>query len=113
MNGKRWALVFAGVFLLCVLAAVAVHRFQPKTVQVYSEGKLLYSLDLRQDTVVTVETEKGTNVITVKNGAVAVTAADCPDGICMKRGFCTGGAPIVCLPHGLVVQFSGEQDVDG
>ena len=43
---------------------------------------------------------------------MAVTEATCPDHYCMKRGFCDGGAQIVCLPHRLVLKFVGESEVD-
>ena len=66
----------------------------------------------RVDQQLTVESENGTNVITVKDGKVAVTEADCPDGYCMERGFCSGGAQIVCLPNRLVLHFIGQSDVD-
>jgi hypothetical protein len=54
----------------------------------------------------------GHNVVTVKGGKVAVTEATCPDHYCMKRGYCDGGADIVCLPNRLVLKFIGEQEVD-
>ena len=59
------------------------------------------------------ETGHGTNTVTVKDGKIAVTAASCPDSYCMKRGFCQGGAQIVCLPNRLVIEFVGSQTVDG
>ena len=56
---------------------------------------------------------EGTNTVTVKNGKVAVTEADCPDHYCMKRGYCDSGAQIVCLPNRLVLTFTGASEVDG
>ena len=53
------------------------------------------------------------DIWTLAGGKIAVTAADCPDGYCMDRGFCDGGAPIVCLPHKLVIEFMGRQEIDG
>ena len=82
------------------------------TVQVYSEGKLLHTLPLSVDREVTVTSSHGTNVVTVKDGKVAVTEADCPDHYCVKRGFCDRGTSIVCLPNRLVLQFTGKQAVD-
>jgi len=54
----------------------------------------------------------GHNVVTVKDGRIAVTQANCPDHYCMDRGFCNSGSPIVCLPNRLVIEFSGEQEID-
>lgn len=81
--------------------------------EIWSEGKLLYTLPLTQDREVTVQTDRGTNVITIKDGKIAVTDADCPDHYCMDRGFCASGAQIVCLPNRLVIRFVGQQELDG
>lgn len=80
--------------------------------QVWSEGKLLYTLDLRINREVTVATQRGSNTLTVKDGKIAVTHADCPDHYCMDRGFCAGGSQIVCLPNRLVIKFLAETEID-
>lgn len=114
MKSKTWILLFVVMALLC--AGLSLWLFAPgqeaAMVQVYSEGKLLHTLPLSVDQEVTVTSSRGTNVVTVKGGKVAVTEADCPDHYCMDRGFCGGGAQIVCLPNRLVLQFSGQQAVD-
>ncbi len=114
MKTRSWILLIAGVLAVCVALSVVLLLPQPdaKYAKVYSRGKLVHTLDLSVDREVVVTTELGTNVITVKDGAVAVTQADCPDGYCMDRGFCKSGVQIVCLPHQLVIQFAGEPDVD-
>lgn len=115
MKTKYWILLIAGVLVACAL--LSVWFFAPgesaRAVQVYSEGKLLYTLPLQVDTQITVTTSRGTNTVTVENGKVAVTQADCPDGHCMARGWCSSGAQIVCLPHRLVLNFTGTQPIDG
>ncbi len=115
MKTKYWITIFVVMLVLCLgLSLPLFLPGQPMTyAEVYSEGKLLYTLDLSQDRELTVATEKGTNVITVRDGKVAVTRADCPDGHCMQRGFCNSGVQLVCLPHELVIRFTGEADVDG
>lgn len=115
MKTKTWILWISLVLLLCV--GLSFWLLLPGTpadaVQVFSEGKLLYTLPLNTDTQVTVATALGTNVVTVKDGKVAVTEADCPDHYCMDRGWCNSGAQIVCLPNRLVLEFTGEQSIDG
>ena len=61
----------------------------------------------------TVTVENGTNTITVKDGKIAVTEADCPDQYCVRQGFCNGGKQSVCLPHKMVISFMGESEIDG
>ena len=114
MKTKVWIGIFAVVLVVCgALSLLLLLPGQDAVfVQVRSEGKLLYTLPLSVDQQLTVTGENGTNVITVKDGKVAVTEADCPDGYCMDRGFCSGGAQIVCLPNRLVLHFTGDSDVD-
>ena len=104
----------AVMVIVCVGFIVAL--FTPSeavAVKVISEGKVLHMLPLSEDTRLEIVSSKGTNVVTVRGGKVAVTQADCPDKYCMDRGFCAGGAQIVCLPNRLVLDFVGTQTVDG
>ena len=80
--------------------------------EVTSHGRPIRTVDLKIDQEFTVTDDTGFNVITVQGGKIAVTQADCPDGYCVDRGFCNSGTQIVCLPHGLVITFLGETEVD-
>lgn len=114
MKTKLWIGILAGVVAVC--AALSLWLLRPTravAVEVWSEGKLLQTLSLTDAQTVTVETATGKNIVTVRDGKVAVTEADCPDRYCMKRGWCSGGAQIVCLPNRLVLKFVGETPVDG
>ena len=115
MKSKTWALVLAAMLILCIGLSLFLFRNggAASQAEIWSEGKLLYTLDLRVDQQITVENGGGVNVVTVKDGAIAVTEADCPDHYCMKRGYCDGGAQIVCLPNRLVIHFVGAQKLDG
>lgn len=115
MKTKTWIWLLGAVLVLCLglslwllLPGKAASR-----AEVWSDGELLYVLELSVDQEITVQTELGSNTVTVKDGAIAVTKADCPDHYCMDRGFCTGGAQIVCLPNRLVIKFVGQQEIDG
>ncbi len=115
MKTTTWIWLISATLALCL--ALSVWTLWPKEssgyAEVWSEGKRIHLLDLSVDRIVTVTTEKGTNVITVRDGKIAVTEADCPDGYCKDRGYCAGGLQIVCLPHELVIRFPGESEVDG
>ena len=115
MKNRIWIIVIGVILAICL--ALSAWLLWPGEsaayAQVWSEGKLLHTLPLSIDRQITVTTDKGTNVITVKDGHIAVTDADCPDGYCMDRGFCSGGLQIVCLPNELEIRFLGEQEVDG
>ena len=115
MKTKGWMILIAVVLLaaVCLSLWFLRPRADAAFVEVWPDGKLLYELDLATDRQFTVEGENGTNVITVRNGKIAVTEADCPDHYCMDRGFCAGGVQIVCLPNRLVIRFVTEQELDG
>lgn len=114
MKTKTWVVILTLVLILSAgLSLWLLRPGQASRAEIWSEGKLLYTLELSVDQTVTVDSSYGTNVITVRNGKIAVTEADCPDGYCMDRGFCGGGAQIVCLPNRLVIRFVDGQSVDG
>ena len=49
----------------------------------------------------------------VEPGAISVTAADCPDRVCVSQGrISQSGMPIACVPHRLVIQIEGGE-LDG
>ena len=115
MKTRFWIILFAVILAVCVLLSFFFwgNSSPAEAVQVTSDGILLYTLPLSIDREVIIKTEHGTNTVTVKNGKVAVTEADCPDHYCMKRGYCDSGAQIVCLPNRLVLTFAGASEVDG
>ena len=63
----------------------------------------------------TFEDESGRNVVTVEQGRVRVSEADCPDQICVNQGWITDGTiPVICLPHRFMVEIIGTGgDLDG
>ena len=114
MKTRYWVLLLSGLLLVCgLLGFWLLQPGEADFAEVYSDGELLYRLDLRVDQTKTVAGAYGTNVITVREGKLAVTQADCPDGYCMDRGYCSGGAQIVCLPNRLVIRFINTGEIDG
>lgn len=66
-----------------------------------------YSLDTPVDTTLQLDGD-GTNRLVIRDGRAYVTAANCPDQICVKHaGISHVGESIVCLPHKLVVRIEG------
>ena len=115
MKTKTWILLIVILLVLCLgLSLFALAPGDASThAQITSDGKLLKTVDLRIDQEFTVTGEKsGTNVVTVRDGKIAVTSASCPDHYCMNRGFCDSGADIVCLPNRLVIHFTEAQEID-
>ena len=114
MKNKYWIAIFAVLFVLCLALVFLPNNSAPaQTAQVVSDGKVIRILNLNMPQEFTVEVAGGYNTVTVRDGKVAVTAADCPDQYCVRQGFCNSGKQIVCLPHKLVISFLGESEIDG
>ena len=114
MKTKHFIVIFAVILVVC--AGLSLWLFMPgedaAMVEIWSDGVLIDTWSLAVNQSITIDYDGGYNVVTIQNGKVAVTEANCPDQYCVKRGFCDGGAQIVCLPHRLVLKFVGEQEVD-
>lgn len=110
MKTKHWILLFAVIIALCL---GVMFFFSPAEnaafAEIYSQGELVTTVSLAMDQQIDIG---GHNTVTVKDGKIAVTWADCPDHYCIDRGFCSGGTDIVCLPNRLVISFLGEQELD-
>jgi len=116
MKTKYWIAVLAVIFVLCGISGwyLMISREDAFRAEIVSNGEVVQTVDLATAATYKVTTEDGGyNLITVKDGKIAVTEASCPDHYCMMRGFCAGGTEIVCLPNRLVIRFLGEQEIDG
>ena len=115
MKTRTWIILISALLIVCV--GLSVWLMMPgqeaQVAEIWLDGKLYKTVDLKLDQAFVVESQRGSNTVTVKDGKIAVTAADCPDHYCMDRGYCAGGTQIVCLPNRLVIRFLGEQEIDG
>lgn len=75
------------------------------------DGETVAELDLTQDTeLVLNDGNGGSNTITVHNGQISVTDANCPDLVCVRTGAISQtGEVIACLPHKLIITISSDQ----
>ena len=115
MKTKHWALLLGAVFLL-LAGIVSWQYLGAKTAshaEIWVDGVLTQAVDLSRDGEYRIESAQGWNQLTVSGGKLAVTAASCPDGDCVRCGAKNSGAPIVCLPNRLSIRFSDDGGVDG
>ena len=114
MKTRTWIILLCALLLGSLLACIPLLSSKPAgRAKITSDGEVVSIVDLKVNQEFTVQSDRGgSNTITVKDGAIAVTAAECPDHYCMKRGFCDGGTQIVCLPNRLVITFLEEAEVD-
>ena len=107
---------FAAVVLIC--AAVMAVRFAAtsgnKTAVITLDGEVIREIELdkiSEPVEFDVTSDGHTNRVRAERGRIRVVSADCPDKICVNRGWTDSGAlPIVCLPHKLTIEIKGGAD---
>lgn len=115
---KKRDIVLAAVLLILGITGVLIVKYGLKsgnTADIYIDDKLVQTIDLSVDDEYTFQTDKGSNTVEVRNGAVSMKSADCPDKVCVRMGTKNrNGETITCLPHKLVIEVHGgqEQEVD-
>lgn len=106
------------IFIFCIISAVIVsyllvnkkNASKYDTVTVMQNGKLYCTKPLNTDCEFTVG---NTNTVTVKNGYVYMSAADCPDKLCIKQGKISDSSKkIICLPNKIIVEVTKNSDID-
>lgn len=115
---KRYIL---GLVAVAVLAAAGIAVWlvmknaptENPTAEIYQNGELIRVLPLSEDCEFTISCTEGSNTVTVRDGAIMISSADCPDKVCVKTGAISGGAvPIVCLPHRLEIRVKSGDSID-
>lgn len=115
---KKRDIVLAAVLLILGIVGVLIVKYGLKTgstADVYIDDKLVQTLDMSVDDEYTFQTDKGSNTVEVRNGAVSMKSADCPDKVCVRMGTKNrNGETITCLPHKMVIEVhcGQEQEVD-
>lgn len=114
MKTKFWLLFFSVLcVILAVLSVVLLYGGEgAEYAEVYSDGTLVVRLDLSMDTEYRVDFGGGWNLLTVRDGKIAVTDASCASRDCVRHAPADHGAPIVCLPNHLAIKFTNSSDYD-
>lgn len=118
-SNKFWIAALSALVLVSAGAWLALRGSGGVQARIYSGGELVETIDLarltQSQTIIVSGPNGGMNTITAENGRICVSAADCPDQVCVHQGWIENGTvPIVCLPNELVIQLGGAPtDVDG
>ena len=102
-------LLFIAAILLAAGLAFLFFRPQPSEslsrAEISADGTTVMELDLSEDQVLTVDgAGGGYNRIQVRDGAVSVLEASCPDKVCVHTGTVRyPGETIVCLPNRMII----------
>jgi len=128
-SNKFWLIVLGSVVTVSAVAAVLLWQVQASYASIYKDGELFrppvnllavtepYTVVIfdgfssNSDNPGTQGGAPGFNVIEVEAGRVRMAESNCSFGICMQRGWVSGGImPVVCLPNRVVVVFEGGFD---
>lgn len=114
MKTRTWILTFTAIALLCAVltAVLSLSSEEQTTALIYSDGTLVQTVDLTVDNTYRISFGNEWNEVTVCNGSIAVTAASCSSKDCVHHGAANSGAPIVCLPNRLVIEFTSADVLD-
>ncbi|MDD3360715.1 MAG: NusG domain II-containing protein [Hespellia sp.] len=110
MNRKKNDVILIGAVLMIAAAALAAvfyfHKPGEKVI-VTVDGEEYGRYDLNEDQTIQIDTDAGSNTLTIKDGRADMTDADCPDQICVRESPLEDDTPgtIVCLPHKLIVEM--------
>lgn len=123
---NKSAVVIGLIIGVLFMFSAAVIWYQYQTAEegmyarIYQNGELIKTLSLteKEPYTVTIEGENGAyNTLEIREGAVGIVDASCPDKLCKNMGFQSQPLlPITCLPNHLVIQISGEEasiEIDG
>jgi len=86
-------------------------RGEGDSVIVTVDGELWAEFPLREDRTVEIKTDRGVNLLVIRDGKAEIESASCPDGICSAhRAISRDGESIICLPNKVVVTVRATQD---
>lgn len=115
MTNKKLVAIFICVFFVFVALAIVLSNIQPdeNIALITVDGKNYKEVDLSVDDTFLIKTAKGTNKVCIKNNAIYVEEATCPDKLCVKHGKLNNKYDsIVCLPHKVVIEYKTSSGVD-
>ena len=119
LKTRTWIVLIAAAAAVLALLSwlLLTNRREGTVVEVVQDGVVLWEIDLSAVTgEYSFEVEwpgGGSNTLRVQPGRVCVSGADCPDKICVAQGWLSDqAAPIVCLPHRLVIQVKDAGRLD-
>jgi len=114
---KGFVLILCFIILSCVISFyfLAVKKTTGTIAKISLYGEELVSFDLslvEEPFEYVIENHHGgENTLLISPGKIGMIHANCPDQLCIKRGFISNSLlPIVCLPNGITVEIVSEED---
>jgi hypothetical protein len=116
MSKKLRAVIFVVAIVFAVAVVMMIFSAKPSenmNVEIVQDGNVIYRFDLSEteNQTFTVESPDGSssNTITIADGEIFMSDAECPDKTCVKTGVLRSESiPVVCLPNKLIIRFCEE-----
>lgn len=111
MKKRDCYLVISFIVIACAMwIGLKLTQKEGDMVLITVDGKPYQKVSIREEQDIPIQTDRGKNIIQIKNGQVKMIEADCQDQICVKHtAIHKTGETIVCLPHKVVVEIIGNQ----
>jgi len=82
-------------------------------VVIYFNNKLYRECSINDEETINIKSAGIDNVISIHDGGVEMTHANCPDKVCVKTGFISKpGQSIVCIPHKINIKIVSDDSSD-
>lgn len=110
-----WIILFCtlAIISIAVIFIICSNESVGKTAKIFSDNKLVRTINLEKDGELKVENSNGYNIIRIKDGKISVIESDCKNQICVNYGEIDNNLfPIVCVPHGLVIRVENDKNSD-
>ena len=119
---KKWDFIIIGLLLLIsfvpyvIFGVVVGNGLNGTYAEIMVEGKLYKEIPLTGQVAKMewlIETDRGMNLVVVEEEQIAVTHANCSDGLCEQFGWIKNpGEVIVCLPHQVYIEVKARKAND-
>lgn len=116
-KGDKIASLIIVILIIISTAGVFIYKSQMKSSSkialIKQDGKLIKTINLetvKSHEEFTIKYKNNDfNKIIVEKGKIRIIDANCPDKICVKKGWISQpGENIICLPHRLIISISGK-----
>lgn len=102
-------LIIAAVLIASVIAIVIINNrsLNGNNVIISVDDSTYGTYSLYKEQQIVIESSYGINVVEIKDGAVRMLSADCPNQLCVKMRPMNedNHDSIVCLPHKVIVEI--------
>ena len=106
-------LIIVSLLIICIIWIVIIkyNAVNGKTASISVNGDIIYTLNLDETQNLNIHGENNIILeVECGNGQIKVVSSECPDKICVKKGFISmTNENIVCLPAKIIIKIDGDE----